>query len=183
MINHKSLRTCGSKPTVGSSSNTNLGELMNARPRRSRRRIPPERLVTRSLARSVSCAVSNARATAAFRSARGTRHNAAQSERFSRAVCWSSMLSCCGHTPNRKRASRVCVATSKSSTEIDPPFKPVCPVIIRIKVVFPAPFGPNSPRQVPGCTSSDKSLTATKSPNRLVTLRIVSAGDDGTCSG
>lgn len=183
MINHKSLRTWGSSPTVGSSNNTSLGELMNARPRRSRRRMPPERLVTRSLARSVSCAVSSALEIAVFRCARGTRQSAAHRARFYRAVCWSSMLSCCGHTPKTERAERLCVAMSKSSTEIDPPFSPVCPVIIRIKVVFPAPFGPSSPRQVPGITSRDKSFTATNSPKRLVACRIDSAGDDGTCSG
>ena len=42
-------------------------------------------------------------------------------------------------------------------------------MIIRIVVVFPDPFGPNSPRMVPLGMSRSKSATAVCAPNDLVT--------------
>ena len=41
------------------------------------------------------------------------------------------------------------------------------PVIMRISVVFPAPFGPKSPRKVPSFISMDTPSTAVTVPNFL----------------
>ncbi len=65
-----SWRTCGSSPTVGSSSRTSRGWWTSARAIRSRRRIPPESSSTRAPRRSTSFASSSARWIASRRSAR-----------------------------------------------------------------------------------------------------------------
>ena len=66
-----SWRTCGSRPTVGSSSSTSRGRWTSARAISSRRRMPPESLSTRVSRRSRRLAISSARSIAARRSARG----------------------------------------------------------------------------------------------------------------
>ena len=71
MSAQSSWRTCGSRPTVGSSRSTSRGRWTSARAIRSRRRIPPESLSTRLSRRSTRFAISSARSIAARRSARG----------------------------------------------------------------------------------------------------------------
>jgi hypothetical protein len=48
------------------------------------------------------------------------------------------------------------------------------PLIRLKKVVLPAPFGPMMARNSPLATLSDTSRTATRLPNRLLTLQISS---------
>src|SRR5689334_18802786 len=50
----------------------------------------------------------------------------------------------------------------------------------RIVVDFPAPLGPRNPVMTPGCTTKDRSSTATFSPYRLVTCRT-SIIDHASC--
>ena len=43
--------------------------------------------------------------------------------------------------------------------------------IIRIVLVFPAPFGPRKPNDSPGATSKSMASTAVKPPKRFVRAR------------
>ena len=61
MSAQSSCRTCGSRPTVGSSRRTRRGRWTSARAMSSRRRIPPESLSTRVSRRSTRFAISSAR--------------------------------------------------------------------------------------------------------------------------
>ena len=70
---HSSWRTCGSRPTVGSSSSTSRGWCTSPRAISRRRRMPPESLSTFVSRRSVRFAISSARSTAALRSRARTR--------------------------------------------------------------------------------------------------------------
>ena len=69
---HSSWRTCGSRPTVGSSSRISRGWCTSPRAISSRRRMPPQSLSTFVSRRSVRLAISSARSTAAL--ALGARH-------------------------------------------------------------------------------------------------------------
>ena len=62
---HSSWRTCGSRPTVGSSSSSSLGWWTRPRAISSRRRIPPDSSSTLAVRRSSSLAIFSARSTAA----------------------------------------------------------------------------------------------------------------------
>ena len=43
--------------------------------------------------------------------------------------------------------------------------------IIRIALVFPAPFGPRKPKDSPGATSKSMASTAVRPPKRFVSAR------------
>src|SRR5262245_63862418 len=54
---------------------------------------------------------------------------------------------------------------------------------MRSAVVWPAPFGPRSPKQTPGGTSRSRSQTATRAPKRLVTPRARITDSPAGCIG
>ena len=68
MSAHSSWRTCGSRPTVGSSSSSRRGRCTSARAISRRRRMPPDSSSTFASRRSVRFAISSARSIAALRS-------------------------------------------------------------------------------------------------------------------
>ena len=68
----------------------------------------------------------------------------------------------------RRRTSADCSKTSNPSTRTVPLVAGMKPVMIRMVVVLPAPFGPRNPRIWPGTAVNDTSCTATRSPYRLL---------------
>ena len=89
---------------------------------------------------------------------------------FSRAVSSGSDVSACGITPMAWRTPSASVTTSCPPTSAVPEVGGVSVVIMRISVVFPAPFGPSRPKISPVCTVKLTSFTATKSPNCFFNL-------------
>ncbi len=68
------------------------------------------------------------------------------------------------------RTPSASVITSCPPTSAEPEVGGVNVVIMRISVVFPAPFGPSKPKISPVCTAKLTSFTATKSPNCFFNL-------------
>jgi hypothetical protein len=89
---------------------------------------------------------------------------------FSRAVSSGSEVSACGMTPMAWRTPSASVTTSCPPTSALPDVGGVSVVIMRISVVFPAPFGPSRPKISPVRTVKLTSFTATKSPNCFFSL-------------
>ena len=58
----------------------------------------------------------------------------------------------------RCRASRL---NGLPNSSTDPEAGTVIPIIMRIELVFPEPFGPSKPNIVPGSITSDRPSTAT----------------------
>src|SRR3954468_21702891 len=171
MSAHSSWRTCGSRPTVGSSSSSSRGRWTSARAMSSRRRMPPESSSTFVSRRSPRFAISTARSSAARRSARGTRYRYAKTSRFCSTASVMSRLSSCGTTPHSARATFDCRGSVYPSTSSSPSSAIACAVSIRIVVLLPAPLGPSSPTHVPTGTSRSRPSTAVIGPKRLTTPR------------
>src|SRR6185369_3151761 len=68
----------------------------------------------------------------------------------------------------RFRTSADCSNTSNPATRTVPSVAGRKPVMTRMVVVFPAPFGPRKPRIWPGTAENDTSSTAARSPKRFV---------------
>src|SRR3954453_17601485 len=171
MSAHSSWRTCGSRPTVGSSSSSSRGRCTSARAMRSRRRMPPDSSSTFVSRRSPRFAIATARSIAARRSVRGTRYRCAKTSRFCSTVSVMSRLSSCGTTPHSARATFDCRGSVNPSTSISPSSAIAWAVSIRIVVDLPAPVGPSRPTHVPAGTSRSRPSTAVMRPKRLTTPR------------
>src|SRR3954447_17318203 len=171
MSAHSSWRTCGSRPTVGSSSSSSRGRCTSARAMSSRRRMPPDSSSTFVSRRSPRFATATARSTAARRSPRGTRYRCANTRRFCSTVSVMSRLSSCGTTPHSARATFDCPGSVYPSTSISPSSAIACAVSIRIVVLLPAPLGPSRPTHVPTGTSRSRPATAVIGPKRFTTPR------------
>src|SRR6185503_19418945 len=76
----------------------------------------------------------------------------------------------------RRLTSSGCRLTSKPPTTARPEVGAISPHSTRIVVDFPAPLGPKKPKISPGRTSRFRSATAVKSPKRLVSFSIWTAG-------
>src|ERR1019366_7089592 len=74
------------------------------------------------------------------------------------------------------RTSSDCVTTSKPPTVARPEVGASKPHMIRMVVDFPAPLGPRNPKISPRATSMETSSTATKSPKRLTSFSMRTAG-------
>src|SRR4051812_47349240 len=171
MSAHSSWRTCGSSPTVGSSSSSSRGRCTSARAMSSRLRMPPDSLSTFVSRRSPRFAIATARSIAARRSPRGTRYRCAKTSRFCSTVSVMSRLSSCGTTPHSARATFDCRGSVNPRTSISPSSAIACAVSIRIVVLLPAPLGPSRPTHVPTGTSRSRPSTAVIGPKRLTTPR------------
>src|SRR5450755_2709681 len=68
--------------------------------------------------------------------------------------------------------------TSKPPTTARPEVGAISPHSTLMVVDFPAPLGPRKPKISPGCTSRFKSATAVKSPKRLVSFSMWTAGPE-----
>src|SRR5271166_3272813 len=87
--------------------------------------------------------------------------------RFSSTVKSRSLVKACGITPIVRRTASGSEATSCPSIFAHPAVIGINVVIIRIKVDFPAPFGPSNPKISPSLTANETSSTAVNSPYRL----------------
>ena len=76
-------------------------------------------------------------------------------------------MNACGITPSVLRTPSGSVRTSCPPIRAVPEVGDSSVVIMRISVVFPAPFGPSRPKISCGDTLKLMSFTATKSPNFL----------------
>src|SRR5579872_4276130 len=81
------------------------------------------------------------------------------------------------------RTSSDWVTTSKPPTVAWPEVGASSPHKIRMVVDFPAPFGPRNPKISPRATSIETSLTATKSPKRLTSFWMRTAGSSPFLGG
>src|SRR3954449_1433206 len=177
MSAHSSWRTCGSRPTVGSSSSSSRGRCRRARAMSRRRRMPPLSASTFASRRSRRLARPSARSIASWRSRVGTRYRCAKTRRFCSVVSETSRLSSCGTTPISARA---CLESSGSRwprTSSSPSSQMTCAVSAFIVVDLPAPLGPSRPTHLPNGTSRSSPSTAViaerpvPTPKRLTTLR------------
>src|SRR5580765_7073769 len=84
--------------------------------------------------------------------------------------------------PRRSRSSRSCVPHRRPRTTTSPSSGVLRPSQISMVVVFPAPFGPSSPKHSPALTSRWRPSTAVTSEYRLrrsLTRRAGAAGIEG----
>src|ERR1051325_5848636 len=80
----------------------------------------------------------------------------------------------------RRRTSVDCSKTSKPSTRTVPVVAGMKPVMIRMVVVFPAPFGPRNPRIWPSAAVKETSRIAARSPYRLLRFATSIIGSNST---
>src|SRR6266487_1007450 len=90
------------------------------------------------------------------------------------STCWNVRP-----MPRRLIACAGSPDTDKPSNSTRPPAIGTVPVIALINVVFPAPFGPMSPRISPVATRSETSRTAIRPPKRTDTRSTVSRSVTG----
>ena len=164
-----SLRLRGSSPVVGSSRNSTRGRVSRLDARSRRRRIPPEyvragRSAASARSKRSSSSFARRRASAAERSNR--RPNI---WRFSRPVSISSTAANWPVSPNSSRTPAASWTTSRPNTSARPASGASNVASTRTRVVFPAPFGPNSPKTVPSSTSRSTPASAVVVPKRLTT--------------
>jgi hypothetical protein len=163
-VSHTSLRPRGSSPVVGSSRNSTAGRGTMPAARSSRRRMPPEYVLTgRSAASARPKPVSNSFARA--RAAAGRRWNSrANSTRFCRPVSRSSSAVCWPTRPIRRRTDAASLRTSEPATFARPASARSNVARTRTAVVLPAPFGPSSPWTVPAGTATSNPSSAAVVP-------------------
>src|SRR5574341_60210 len=162
----------GSRPTVGSSRNRTRGRCMRPRAIRSRRRRPPERCSTGVFLFSQSPVNRRSSSVLAPRSEGFIRWSLPWYSRFWAAVRSMSRFRSCGTTPIAVFTARGCSTTSCPATRAVPEAGGESVVSIRIVVVFPAPFGPRSPKTSPFCTEKLTDCTAARLPKYFVRLMI-----------
>ena len=85
-------------------------------------------------------------------------------ERFSRAVRFSSVVCACETVPITRRTAPLSETMSCPSIRAVPPLGGSSVVSMRITVVLPAPFGPSSPNVSPGSTENETASATTVSP-------------------
>src|SRR5579872_3394076 len=78
----------------------------------------------------------------------------------------------------RRLTSSGCRLTSKPPTTARPEVGAISPHSTRMVVDLPAPLGPRKPKISPGWTSKFRSATAVKSPKRLVSFSMWTAGPE-----
>src|SRR5512134_949960 len=174
-IRKMSATTSGASPRVGSSSSRSLGADRSARAMASICCSPPEReppgcpwrcrsTGNRSITRSMSAATPRSRRTYAPIS------------RFSRTVIRERIARPSGTsaTPRRRIACGGSPAMSSPRKRIAPVRGERTPAIVRISVVFPAPFAPMMPTMAPSGTSMDTSRRARIFPYHVSRARTSS---------
>src|SRR5438477_8343124 len=160
-------RDTGSRPVVGSSRKKIRGSWTRPRAISTRRRMPPDRFLTCLSAHCVSSTASSRLAMSFFRLSRGTPYNFAKISKFSLTLSSRSLVIACGMTPIDRRTLSASFTMSWPLTVPVPAVGGINVVSIRIRVDFPAPFGPSSPKISPSSTANVMPATAVKSPNFL----------------
>ena len=161
---HASRLDLGSKPLVGSSSNTTLEGPMSAIAICSRRFIPPESVTDRA---SAFCSNPTSRsffATSRSTSREGTPFRTANMRRCSAHVNAGKRTFCCGHTPRHLRHSASDPSSECPATMASPPEGGVSPVSMAIVVLLPAPLGPRRPVTCPSYSATLSGDTASTGP-------------------
>ena len=79
-----------------------------------------------------------------------------------------SLVIACGITPIERRAASGSLCTSYPLMKAFPAVIGISVVIMRIRVLLPAPFGPSRPKICPSLTLKETPSTAVKSPYFLV---------------
>src|SRR5580704_6809435 len=176
MCSHRLLRLCGSSPVVGSSMKTSGGRCTSPSAISSRRRCPPDSVLTSRCSKPVS---SSWPISASARLA-------ASSERMWYSAAWSSNSSmtrqdgsvppivwpiACGTYPILLRTPTGSLSRSAPATMAVPPVGCSSVVSIRSVVVLPAPFGPRKPTTSPSPTVRSTPLTASTVRLRLLKVR------------
>jgi hypothetical protein len=100
---------------------------------------------------------------------------AASSCRFCLPVRWPWNRGSSTIAPTRANATSRCRGTAWPSSDISPASACVSPRSTRIKVVLPAPLGPRYPNAQPRGIRRSTLLTATVSPNLLVSPLVSTA--------
>ena len=166
MTSDKKLTATGSRPANGSSSTSSSGPCTIAAASCTRCDIPPDRLEilsVRATSRSSCPSRRSARVSPGLvcRARAGARSRRAGRERASRDT--NRVPAACIPRPAGRRRSRGVPAT--------PPCRQSganTPNRIRMRVVFPAPFGPRRPITEPDGTSRSTPSRTTRLPNRWV---------------
>ncbi len=165
-------RCRGSAPFRGSSRIRTSGSWTSVAASRIRCRMPREYVPRR---RCAACSRSTrpiALSTAASRSVTPRRRAIIRTKSRPRRNEYT--VSCSDMTPIRRYRGGLSRTGSPNMVTV-PSETAASPVIIRSSVVFPAPFGPRRP-VTPGVMSKVTSLTATTSPNALVTPLTATIG-------
>ena len=163
------LRLCGSRPSVGSSRNRIFGVCSKPRAISSRRFMPPENVLTSSVAPVPQLEQRQQPLDAlGADAARDVVEHAVQvhvlvgGQLAVEARILEDDAEAAAHVVrlrrrDRGRRSRSCPLVGASSV-----------VSILIVVVLPAPLGPRKAKISPACTSNEMPSTAAKSPERLL---------------
>ena len=157
-------RVRGSRPVVGSSRKISGGRVIRLAARSSRRRMPPENCESGRSAASSSPNCSSRRTAVARASAERMPCRRPKSHRFSVAVRFSSTDAYWPVTPISWRTRCGSRATSTPKIRASPASIGRSVASIRSIVVFPAPFGPRTPRISPWLTSRSMPSTARRAP-------------------
>src|SRR3954451_22738933 len=163
-ISHNASRLCGSRPAVGSSRKSVAGRRMIARATMSRWAIPPDSAATGSFPRSARRNCRSRRSASLLAVEPDMPKNRPWKYRFSHTVSERSSVLLWGTTPITCFAAVGCSTTSMPPTNARPLVGITRVVSIPAVVVFPAPFGPSSPKISPWCTSRSSSSTAFNPP-------------------
>ena len=155
----------GARPKLGSSSRSNFGLPMSARPTASIWRSPPDSVPAscgmRSFMRGKSANTSSIVLLNAARDSPDRRRENPPSSRFSSTVISAnnSRFSGTSEMPMRTSAS-VSLPSIRSPANLTAPFAGSSPMIAPSSVVFPAPFGPITVAIFPLGTAIDTPRTA-----------------------
>ena len=162
---HRSRRFAGSRPVVGSSSRSTRGRATSPAPRSTRRRMPPEYVLSGRSAASASDTRSSTSVARSAASLFDSRDNRPTISRFSRPVNVSSTAAYCPARPMQRRTAVGCFTTSKPATRALPASGSSRVDRMRTRVVLPAPFGPSSATTPPSGTERSTPASAFVSPN------------------
>ena len=157
---HASLRDFGSRPLVGSSSNTTRLGPTSAIAICSLRFIPPLSVSARARALFSRPTSRNFSRHASSTSSAGTPLSVAYTRRCSSHVNDGKSTFICGHTPRTRRASASAPRSEWPATSASPSVGGVRPVNIATVVDFPAPLGPRRPVTCPSYSARLSERTA-----------------------
>ncbi len=163
-MSHICPRVRGSRPVVGSSRKISGGRVIRLAARSSRRRMPPENCEIGLSAASSRPNCSSRRSVVARARAGAMPCSRANSQRFSRAVRFSSTEAYCPVTPSSWRIMCGWRRTSTPKISASPSSIGSRVASIRSTVVLPAPLGPSTPKISPRRTSRSMPSTARWSP-------------------
>ena len=167
IVSHISPRVRGSRPVVGSSRKISGGLVIRLTARSRRRRIPPENCAIGLSAASSRPNCSSSRLPVARAAAERRPWSRPNSHMFSAAVRSSSTDAYWPVTPSSWRTRCGSRATSTPNTRACPASIGSIVASIFSVVVFPAPFGPRTPKISPWRTSRSTPSTARSRPKVL----------------